>query len=362
MYKITTPTRIAENVSLWPSTSVTGNYCDEALDGLLKGFSPEVRDRFVIKPRKGVSKAKPIVSISVEKPLLEKTLEKASPEEVQKAEENNKAEELLVAVKRKSIDLFGEMEAWFGTLKSPKTQETYRSRINTHFLPYCTKEKIDPRMMGIKEARVFVVNMKATHSNPVVRSTISAVKGLFTALFENHGIPPHTNPFNPKSFFPAKIRVKRLIVPNEAETDAILAFAEKEDPTVFAALTLIYRHGCRRGAFHGMKEKGGKVVTKSKGKSHSFYFDESEVELLKAHSLEQYTPEQLGNKINYLLKKAYEKGAVLEVYSAHDFRHAFAMNFYNKTRDIAELSGKLGHSQISTTETYLESRLKKESL
>jgi integrase len=181
---------------------------------------------------------------------------------------------------------------------------------------------------------------------------------LYTRLFENHGIPSHYNPFH-KSLWPAKERVKSVNVPNEEE--AILAFAEKEDTIVFAALTLIRKHGCRRGAFHGMQEKGGKVVTKSKGKYHSFEFDESDIELLKAHPFGQYTPEQLGNKINYLLQKACKHGVVAEVFSAHDFRHAFARRLYKETNNIGLVSGRLGHRQISTTEIYL-GNLKRESL
>ena len=55
----------------------------------------------------------------------------------------------------------------------------------------------------------------------------------------------------------------------------------------------------------------------------------------------------------YLQKKARELG-----FGCHDLRRAFAKLEYNKCRDKTEVSRKLGHSNIKTTNIYLKSKIK----
>ena len=55
----------------------------------------------------------------------------------------------------------------------------------------------------------------------------------------------------------------------------------------------------------------------------------------------------------YLQKKANELG-----FGCHDLRRAFAKLEYNKCRDKTEVSRKLGHSNIKTTNIYLKSKIK----
>ena len=44
----------------------------------------------------------------------------------------------------------------------------------------------------------------------------------------------------------------------------------------------------------------------------------------------------------------------MAAYSAHDFRHYFAVSEYLKDKDIYKLSKLLDHSNISVTEGYLK--------
>ena len=56
--------------------------------------------------------------------------------------------------------------------------------------------------------------------------------------------------------------------------------------------------------------------------------------------------------VNFL-KGCYEKGITDNVYSPHDFRHLYACNLYNETKDIVKVSTALNHSNIAVTDTYI---------
>ena len=48
-----------------------------------------------------------------------------------------------------------------------------------------------------------------------------------------------------------------------------------------------------------------------------------------------------------------DKGSIRHAYSAHDFRHYFAVKFYRECRDIYAVKEALGHASIQVTEVYL---------
>ena len=53
--------------------------------------------------------------------------------------------------------------------------------------------------------------------------------------------------------------------------------------------------------------------------------------------------------------RLHREGKINAAYSAHDFRHYFAVSEYEKDKDIYKLSKLLDHSGISVTENYLRS-------
>jgi len=363
-----TETRIFENLYLYSGKQKRNPYPDKWMDQFYESLTPEEQAKFSIRYKKGVSKDKPTASMFIEKPKLQTTLETASPEEIQVVKEKNKEEELAIAMKRNSIDLIKEMEIWLGTINSTNSRRTYLSRITVHFLKYCKEYDFIPVMFLPNDARMFVNWLIANEkSNSLVRSIISACKKLFTYLWENHEIPIHTNPFGLKSLLPPKKRVKDLIIPDKEDIDRILDDTQKY-PIIHTAIKLMVNHGMRIGAFQKMKISGNKAVTESKGKKQNFMFNDEEITLLKVLPPNELKTEQLGNRIFYYLKQACEKGVTKAKYSAHDFRHYFATDFYEKNKDtlddkyiIRKLSKKLGHSDTPQTKVYLES-LNTESL
>jgi len=371
MLIIFTPTRVIKNWALYPYS--TGKNAikyefetDEKADQFIeKNYNEQQRDMFVPYPLPRASKNKP--SMFIDKPNLQKTLEEASPEKIQAVEEKSRTEKLEIAVKLNSIDLIKEKEIWLDTIDSANSQRTYRNGIDK-FLKYCESHDLKPMLFSPDDVRVFVNWLKTNGTTtPTVRSVISSCKKLFAILLET--IPTYPNPFNQKGILPRKDkRVKELLVPDQNDFDRVLDYFQKEEKLIpYTAIKLIAKHGMRIGAFQKMKVREKKAITESKGGKHSFMFDDEDITLLKACPLNEYTAEQLGGIVNYHLEKAYEKGVTREKYSVHDLRHYFATDFYTKNKDtnpnsvILELSKKLGHKSIFTTEVYLES-LKKESL
>ena len=72
----------------------------------------------------------------------------------------------------------------------------------------------------------------------------------------------------------------------------------------------------------------------------SYLFCSAEGTVLNKRTMQQ-------NIANYNNKHGVEKTSI------HLFRHTFAKNYYQKTKDIYSLSHILGHSSIATTEKYL---------
>jgi integrase len=62
---------------------------------------------------------------------------------------------------------------------------------------------------------------------------------------------------------------------------------------------------------------------------------------------------RLADAIRKRTARLAEFGTIKAAYSAHDFRHLFAVTEYRKDRDIYRVSKLLGHASIQVTETYL---------
>lgn len=59
------------------------------------------------------------------------------------------------------------------------------------------------------------------------------------------------------------------------------------------------------------------------------------------------------NGLRRLTVELHEQGAIRYAYSAHDFRHAYAVRVYEETRDVYRVMRALDHANVQTTVTYL---------
>jgi integrase len=61
----------------------------------------------------------------------------------------------------------------------------------------------------------------------------------------------------------------------------------------------------------------------------------------------------LATRIIRATTKFAEAGTIAAAYSAHDFRHLYAVTEYRNDKDIYRVSRLLGHASIQVMETYL---------
>jgi site-specific recombinase XerD len=353
MLKIVTPTRALVNWELYGYGTTVQRRTDDDADKLLEAPLPGkfIVTNLISGPHSGVV---------TEKPELQKIFENSSEDEKKAFKNFNDLIDGAEAERLSRIDLNRELEIWLGNITSKSTVKTYRCGV-TKFLKWCETGKIKPFMIAGTQAREFQNWLKANGaSNSVIRATIIACGTFFDRVFESHSIS-RPNAFKVKDLLPAKERVNKLFVPEQGEIDLLLTFTQK-NLEVYTAIKLIIKYGMRIGAFEGMTVAGKKVVTTTKGKKMFYSFDDGDINLWRTCPLDKFTAKELGERVNYTLRKAYQEGMVCHRYSAHKLRHFFALKTLKESGgDVYTVSKGLGHRNLSTTGTYLEA-LDKEAL
>jgi site-specific recombinase XerD len=115
------------------------------------------------------------------------------------------------------------------------------------------------------------------------------------------------------------------------------------------------------GALNKLKVWGNHYKSVSKGKIIQGEFPVEVICNIKTSTLDNQTPfsslstNALKLRIYRATMKLQKEGKIRSAYSAHDFRHYFAVSEYQKDKDIYKLSKMLDHSNIAITETYLKS-------
>jgi len=117
----------------------------------------------------------------------------------------------------------------------------------------------------------------------------------------------------------------------------------------------------RIGGLNRLKVWGNRYKTVSKGKAITGEFPIDIINNFRVSGLssqnpfEGYSTNALKLRIYRATSKLHKSGKIRSAYSAHDFRHFFAVSEYEKDRDIYKLSKLLDHSNIAITESYLKS-------
>jgi len=185
---------------------------------------------------------------------------------------------------------------------------------------------------------------------------IAGASCFFTFLERRYSVIK--NPIRGTRARPVKKPVREIEVPSEIELFTILN--ELPELEKMAVSIMAYR-GLRVGALNNMKIWGNKYQAISKGKA---IFGEFPIEVIiniKSSDLNNKTPfEKLSTnaiklRIYRYTSKLYREGKIMSAYSAHDFRHYFAVSEYMKDKDIYKLSKLMDHCNISVTEGYLRS-------
>ena len=255
------------------------------------------------------------------------------------------------------IDFAEELETFLvqAGARSANTKRAYRSAL-ARFEGWADKKGINALELTPRTADDFALAL-ATEGRAAasVRRDIAAASALFAFLERRYDTV--RNPFRGTRARPAKKASKELQIPDEAEIAAILIALP--EPFRAAAVVMACR-GLRVGALPTLTLRAGRFTAESKGKTISGEIPTEAVAAIKAAGLESRQPfaglsaDAIAHGIGYHIAKLAEAGTIHAIYSAHDFRHAFAVREYRKDKDLYRVSRLLGHASIQVTETYLK--------
>jgi len=189
-----------------------------------------------------------------------------------------------------------------------------------------------------------------------IRLDVAGPSAFFSYLERRYDVV--SNPFRGTRARPAYRPHRPLAIPSTAEVDVLVRTAR---PDLRAAILCLSQRGLRVGALPDLVLKGHDFSGWSKGTPVSGQMPEAVVEAIRAAGLPASRPfrgltaHQLGDRIRGHGQRLAAQGLVATVYSAHDYRHYFAVQDYRIHKDIYRLKQLLGHSDLRNTERYLRS-------
>jgi site-specific recombinase XerD len=236
---------------------------------------------------------------------------------------------------------------------SNDTQRAYLKAI-LKLEKYTKKNGINILQMTPAQADDFIYSLDGSpHSKNL---TIAGISSLYSYLERRYSVIK--NPIRGTKSRPVKKAVKEIEVPSEIELFVILN--ELPELERMAIYVIAYR-GLRVGALNNLKVWGSHYQSYSKGKNIYGEFPIEVITNIKTSYLNNKTPFEnlttnaLKLRIYRQTMRLQKEGKINAAYSAHDFRHYFAVSEYQKDKDIYKLSKLLDHTNISITETYLKS-------
>lgn len=126
-----------------------------------------------------------------------------------------------------------------------------------------------------------------------------------------------------------------------------------------AIISIMAFRGLRCGAFEEMKLHGESFRTVSKGEEVKGSLPSiclqyiTDAEIKRNEPFVTWSSNRVKQNVKNHCRKLYDAGLISYRYSAHDFRHYFALTEYERDHDIYRLKQLLNHSSIAITENYL---------
>ena len=218
---------------------------------------------------------------------------------------------------------------------------------------HCKKNDIDILTVSPGQIDDFIHSLKGSPNS--IRLTVAGISAFYSYLERRYSVIK--NPIRGTKARPGAKTVKEIEIPTEIELFTILN--ELPELEKMAVYIMAYR-GLRVGALNKLKVWGSRYQSYSKGKNIHGEFPVEVIANIKQSDLNNQTPfESLTTnaiklRIYRQTMKLRNQGKINAAYSAHDFRHYFAISEYQKDKDIYKLSKLLDHANISITEHYLK--------
>jgi site-specific recombinase XerD len=246
-----------------------------------------------------------------------------------------------------------------GKRRSIRTQELYTLNLRKLSV-YCKKIKKRLFEFTYRDADnyiIYLVNLGYSPASVGIAATAASCLCKFIERRHYDGVTVlFKNPFRGCLVKPKIQRRRQLEVPSREEVELML---QRFPPKPAALVALMSGLGLRCGAFTTLAIDGNRYSCYSKGRAVEGYIPEDLVEFLKRKvNLDELfirlSIKNLKQSIRYYVGKLYDRGEIRAWYSCHDFRHYFAIQEYEKDRDIWRVSKLLNHQSLASTEIYLK--------
>ena len=256
-----------------------------------------------------------------------------------------------------AIDYLAERAAFIaqaGRTQSSNTRRAYEAALNRLDI-FAARRGVAVMAMQPRDADDYAYALTAEGRSPAsVRRDIAGASSFFTFL--ERRFDAIRNPFRGTKARPAQQTTRKAIYPSMKEATMIL---EGLEPRLRAAAAVMVYRGLRVGALPCLAIRADRFTARSKGKDLSGELPDEVLRAIKAAGLPlprpfaEMTETRIADAIRKLTGRLAEDGSIGAAYSAHDFRHLYAITEYRKNHDIYQLSRMLGHASIQVTEVYL---------
>ena len=290
-------------------------------------------------------------------PAPEKWTREQKAQAVQFAALLDTAQKMIKAKTMAGVDWQKEKAAFLdnaGRTRSAHTRTAYRAALD-RLEAWAERQKTSILELTPAQADDFIYSLR-DRAAASIRLDVSAASSFFTWLERRHA--EIKNPFRGTKARPPKKAVRKIVIPTAGEVEAMI---RELPPDLAAAVSVMAYRGLRVGTLLTLSIAVDRFTGHSKGKDISGKLPALALDAIKAASLPHRGPfageraNTLDKRIARAIEKLRKAGKVQAGYSAHDFRHFFAVQEYRKDHDIHRVKGLLHHTSISVTENYLRS-------
>jgi len=272
---------------------------------------------------------------------------------------NNLVDDLRRRVALSRIDCAVEMRKFLETASpsgSWQTAQAYARSLD-QLDRWTFRQGLDLLSLGPRQADDYIYSLRLSGRSPgSIRLDVAGPSAFFSYLERRYEVV--SNPFRGTKARPAYRTSRPLAVPSAPEVDTIITTAK---PDLRAALLCMSRRGLRVGALPSLRFAGSAFFGHSKGKAIEGEMPPSVLTAIREAGLRpsrpfyEMTGHHLADRVRRHVERLAGRGAVGAVYSAHDFRHFYAITHYRIHKDIYRLKELLGHSDLRNTDRYLRS-------
>lgn len=262
-----------------------------------------------------------------------------------------------------------EKQIFLSTFNSENTKNGYNYALKD-FERFCRQYEIEnPIACTPSNVDTWLLNQRTENKAP---STIRRNAGALSAFFayierkSNGEIRnsvkgtkqrPKVTPTRKTKFYSmGTVDAKHL---KQIARDVKTILQHEKNKELKAIISIMAYRGLRCGAFEQMTVHGEQFRTVSKGEEVKGILPAICLQELDNAGVKRnepfttWTSNRVKQNVKNHCNKLYEQGFISFKYSAHDFRHFFALTEYEQHHDIYKLSKLLNHSGIAITENYL---------